>query len=116
MYCVYEWDEHRDLVTLTAADGYGLRWTQVMTWEQWETVADQAMEPGFGGPGPMRLEDLRALVASVIGSSGSAEDAAGRGIARPCPPRTPARPRAGGGDEEPLRAERSCCGRRVLPG
>jgi hypothetical protein len=67
MYCVYEWDEHRDLVTLTAADGYGLRWTQVMTWEQWETVADRAMEPGFGGPGPTMLEDLRALVASVIG-------------------------------------------------
>ncbi len=27
MYCVYEWDERHGLVTVTAADGAGLRWS-----------------------------------------------------------------------------------------
>ncbi len=27
MYCIYEWDGRRGLVTVTAADGSGLRWS-----------------------------------------------------------------------------------------
>ncbi|WP_238324097.1 hypothetical protein [Salinispora pacifica] len=61
MYCVYEWDAHRDLVKVTAADGFGLRWCQVMNWAEWQRVADQAATAG-----QLDLLAFRALVLRVL--------------------------------------------------
>jgi len=46
MFCVYEWDDRRELVMVTVADGFGLRWYQVMTWVQWQEVVDLAEVTG----------------------------------------------------------------------
>jgi hypothetical protein len=75
MYVFYEWDERRDLVTVTAADGFGLRWCQVMTWAQWQRVVDRAATAG-----PLDLLEFRALVLRVLdGERGRPEPGGGRG-------------------------------------
>ncbi|MGC4885596.1 hypothetical protein [Micromonospora sp. DT227] len=56
MYCVYEWDEHRGLVTVTTADGSGLRWSQVMSWPEWQLVVERAATAG-----KLDLLEFRAL-------------------------------------------------------
>jgi hypothetical protein len=75
MYCVYEWDARRDLVKVTAADGFGLRWRQVMTWVQWQQVVDRAATAG-----QLDLLEFRALVLQVLdGERDRLKLAGGRG-------------------------------------
>ncbi|MCN0154588.1 hypothetical protein [Salinispora arenicola] len=61
MFCVYEWDDRRELVMVTVADGFGLRWYQVMTWVQWQEVVDLAEVTG-----QLDLLNFRALVLRVL--------------------------------------------------